>query len=585
MFQDISDFKRHLADISKGIKVKLEALFARLASHRGQISPKAAELEGKITALLAAQKEFMIRLDRMSSEKEQLSEQLNTATFRYVKAEKRLDRARSVQVQKMEQQAIANATARPSNDQAENGVDEGESNGDNKVLLAQYEEARALVEKQKEQRDAALDQARKLQEELTSVKIRLTGLSDEDYARSDVFKAFKAQNEDLIKRINHLEATNKQLREEAEKFQSERTAFRSQLEREAHAVAMELEDQIQQRDQDLTRIRSARDELFADLSQRKASLEQERTAMEHVRELLAAKEDRIVALELAVERINPTSEPMAQDRPDLDELSLEELRERFIKLELDFDSINKEMPSIEKAYKKAMALSHKKVMDFASLEERVSILIAEKGKADQKYFAARKDMDTRLAEVRALRHQNAKSSEIIQQLKDVEAQSRTLVSNLEKQLTDLKSASSTAMSENRRLEATATESVRKVDSLKQQVENLSGLLKQKDVHNHAITEDKMSVEAELEQLRARIEHVQKDRDSWKTKCQSNSTEEEDLLRVSLNSRCCSSYYDANNHDRNLLYVLFAGATSKTLSSARAATSSARTVSMIGLPTE
>jgi E3 ubiquitin-protein ligase BRE1 len=38
-------------------------------------------------------------------------------------------------------------------------------------------------------------------------------------------------------------------------------------------------------------------------------------------------------------------------------------------------------------------------------------------------------------------------------------------------------------------------------------------------------------EVEVEKLKVRIEHVQKDRDSWKHKALSNSSEEEEMLRT------------------------------------------------------
>src|SRR5271169_2565611 len=123
---------------------------------------------------------------------------------------------------------------------------------------------------------------------------------------------------------------------------------------------------------------------------------------------------------------------------------------------------------MEKAYKRSMAMASKKVMDFAALEEKVNILIAEKSKADQKYFAARKDMDIRIGEVRALRAQNAKSSEIITQLKEVEASNGTLLTNLEKQLRDMRQANNSIIVENKKLETSSSEATSKLETLKSQ---------------------------------------------------------------------------------------------------------------------
>ncbi|KAM5379598.1 hypothetical protein ACJZ2D_003946 [Fusarium nematophilum] len=527
-FKDLHDFQKHLQEKGKSIKSRAESLLGRLAASRGKTDPDATRLENKVAGLLAAQKEYLFKLDRLSSEKDQLSEQLNAATLRYFKAEKKLDRAKSSQVQKLEQQAFANAT-RPAAS-GDGGAEAGETNGNASELLLKYEEATAAATKQKEQVEAILAEIKTLQDENSNLKAKRETLTDEDFIRTDVFKQFKNQNEDLIKRINTLEATNKQLREEAEKLQAERSAFRTQLEADANQVTQELEAEIMARDQDLARVRSARDELLAENTQSKARLEQERSSIDQIKELASAKDDRITALELELSRLKSNEEQEKFNAED-DKVTLDELRLKYKKLEQDFDSINLELPAIEKAYKKMKELAHRKAMDFSALEERVTILIAEKSKADQKYFAARKDADTRNNEIRSLRHQNGKSSEIIAQLKDLETQNRTLLSNLEKQLADLKQANASLVAENKKMEATSLEAVRRTESLNRQVSDLTNLVKSKDAASAVVRERNTMQETEVEKLKVRIEHVQKDRDNWKNKALSNSSEEEEMLRT------------------------------------------------------
>lgn len=536
----MNDFQSHLQDKGKTIKTKAESLLGRLSAQRGSLSPEAASLEAKVNKLLAAQKDYMLKLDRLNTEKDQLSEQLNAATLRYFKAEKKLDRAKSAQVQKLEQQAIANST-RPAGAAAaaaaaaanERSSDQNDVNGSADELLLRYEEVTASATKQKEQLDSILSELKTLQEENSTLKSRRETWTDEDFIRTDVFKQFKAQNEDLIKRINNLEATNRQLREEAEKLQAERTAYKNQLEADANQVTQELEADIMARDQDLARVRSARDEILAENTQRKASMDQERTSMEQIKDLSSAKDDRIAALESQISRLQSAEDQDMTNADDNQELSQDELQQKYKKLQLDFQSINQELPSIEKAYKKMKDLAQKKVMDFVALEEKITLLIAEKSKADQKYFAARKDADTRNNEIRSSRHQNSKSAEIIAQLKDVEAQNRLLLVNLEKQVSDLKQSNSALTTENKKMESTSLEAVRRSDSLNRQINDLTSLVKSRDNASAALRERNTMQEAEVEKLKVRIEHVQKDRDTWKSKALSNSSEEEEMLRVSL----------------------------------------------------
>lgn len=531
-FKDSKDFQKHLADKGKVLKSKTDAILKRLAGARGEVKPEVAQLESQVKSLLAQQKELDVKVGRLEAQNASLSEQYDKATLKVVKAERRLDRARSAQVQKLEQQALAGATAHPSS-KDEGGTGSSVSNGDSEALKVQYLEATAVVAKQKQQLESLLSENKALKEENSNFRIRKEAVTDEEYARTEVFKHFKAQNEDLIKRINHLEATNRQLREEAEKLRAERTEWKSKLETEAQVAAVELEDQLQQKDQDLTRIRSARDELLAEVAMRKASQEQEKTAVAQMKELVDAKLDRIAQLESELERLRPSEDaPMPDPRPDLEAMSVEELRQACIKLEKDFNAINKELPLLEKSYKKSMALAHKKVMDFHALEERVATLTAEKSKADQKYFAARKDMDIRTAEIRTLRAQNGKSSEIISQLKEVETQNRILISSLEKQMAALKQDMTTAMTDKKRLEQLTAEATRRADACKTQIQSLTELVKSKDELASNLKSQVVNVEAELEKAKVNISEVSKDCNKWKMKCQSNSSEEEEALRVS-----------------------------------------------------
>lgn len=537
--QDVQLFQRHLAENGKAIKSILETLFNRLATHRGDIKPEIAEMESKIKSLLAEQKQYKVQLESLAHKKEELSANLDAAMLRVVKAEKKLDRAKSAQVQKLEQAALASSTSRAVPATAENGDDNGHSNGHDENLHVKYQEAVAAMSKQKEQLESAISEIKALKDENSTLRIKRESVTDEEFVRTDVFKAFKSQNEDLIKRVNDLEATNKQLRLEAEKLQAERTSFRSQLEREAQNVTADLEEQIQIRETDLTRVRSQRDELLADKGIRQAQQEQERTSLENFKELVGAKEDRIAALEMELERLRPGPDaPASEPRSDLESITAEELREKFMKLEKDFQSINQELPSMEKAYKRSMAISKKKVMDQHLTEERMAVLIQEKSKADQKYFAARKDADIRNNEIRTLRQQNGKSSEIIASLKEHDTQARTLISNLEKQLTDLKQSNVAVIEESRTMKSSSADAIRRADSVKSQITELQNLVKSKDVVAVAEKEKANSHETESERLKVRLEHAEKDVETWKKKAFGKSSSElNDLRQIALCSIC------------------------------------------------
>ncbi|KAK7446204.1 BRE1 E3 ubiquitin ligase [Colletotrichum acutatum] len=541
-FKDNDEFQRHLDEAASDIKKRAEAVLNRIANARGEITPNIADLETRVNSLLAQQKEYLVKLDRAQQENEQLSEDLNKASLRFFKAEKRMDRLKSAQVQKLEQQFIA--SAKPTIAAGENGQDAAEANGNAAEALLKFEEASAVVNKQKEQLESAQADIKTLQEENSALKARREGLTDEDFIRTDVFKQFKNQNEDLIKRVNHLEATNKQLREEAEKLHSERTAFRTKLHDEAQTITSDLERQVEERDADLTRIRAARDEWYAKANMLETREKEEKQALQHLKELTGAQEDRIASLELELQRLKPEDQPMADPDPELESMPADELISKYKKLQQDFESINKELPALQQAYKRSMGLAQKKVMEYTVLEDRAAAALAEKQKVDQKYFAVKKDADMRDRELGVLRSQNRKSSEIVAQLKEVEAQNRILISNLEKQLSDLKQANAAMAAEHKKMESSSSDAARRVDSYKNQIGELTSLVKSRDAAMAAARERTTTQEADVERLKVRADMMQKEKDEWKRKALSNSSEEEEMLRTfALCTVCRNNFKD------------------------------------------
>ena len=77
--------------------------------------------------------------------------------------------------------------------------------------------------------------------------------------------------------------------------------------------------------------------------------------------------------------------------------------------------------------------------------------------------------------------------------------------------------------------------MRRFDALKQQVADLTGLAKSKDSTTSLAKERTAALEADVEKLKVRLDTTSKDRDKWKAKSLSNSSEEEEMLRVSTDA--------------------------------------------------
>ena len=386
---DSSTFEQHLRARSKEISSAISHLFGSAKA----TSPDISDLQGRITHLLAARKIDITELEKSRKENGNLEERLETASLRYMLAEKKLDRVKSTTVQKLERQAISGGQSE-SGSGLGGGTDGKDSKVDSEALFEaekSRKEAIASYEKQKEQLAALEAEIEKLTAQITALETRFTHLSDDDYSKTDLFKYVKSQHEDVIKRINDLEATNVKLREEAEKLQAERATYRYQAEEEVQMSLSEKDAQLVQAENDLARIRTTRDELVANNAMQKAVLGQERASFDQMKELYSSYEERIKVLESEIERWKMPSgqaNGVPSPQPSIEESSTDELHTKYTTLEKQYAMLKTELQSMEKVYQKTSAVAAQKVNHLSALEEKMLRLGAEKSKADQKVLCS-----------------------------------------------------------------------------------------------------------------------------------------------------------------------------------------------------
>ncbi|PGH03259.1 hypothetical protein AJ80_08725 [Polytolypa hystricis UAMH7299] len=532
LFADNEKFEQHLKSRSKDIS----STMSRLLNNQTR-SPEITELQSQLAKRLAEEKATITELEASLAEKEQLEERLEAASLRYMVAEKKLDRAKSLTVAKLEKQYLF-GPLKPSGDGSSTKREESvtvNGSGDSPDRVAELEEVHnktaAISEKRKEQLEKLEEENSKLQAQITELNLKLSKLSDEDYSQTDLFKQLKSQHEDVIKRINHLEATNVQLREEAEKLQAERNAYRIQIENESRVAMDEKESQLTRAEADLARIRNTRDELLADQQMRKAAQDQERISINQTKELLEAREARINALESELERLQLCVDGIKSANSNAGELPSEELRAKYQTLEKQYEMLNTELSSMQTAFRKTSKLASQKVADLAALDEKIQRLTAEKSKADQKYFAAMKSKEARESELRSLRIQNMKSSDIVSQLKDAETATRHLLSNVEKQLSETKEALINSITQHRASQQQVTEAGIVTHGLKCQIAELKNLMVTKDNTLASATSSSRKAESEVESLKSTLADTKKSLETWRNKSLGNSSSEYEMLRT------------------------------------------------------
>ena len=531
---DNPTFQTHLQSRSQEISSAISKLFESSQAALPQIS----DLQGHISKLLAAEKVHITELEKSRREYQNLEERLEAASLRYMLAEKKYDRSKSSTVQKLERQAISGGKGEPGS-----GTGSGETNGeeikvDGEALFEAQKvckEAVASFDKQKEQMAALEADNEKLRAQVTDLETRFTRLSDDDYSRTDLFKYIKSEHEEVIRRVNDLEATNVKLREEAEKLQAERAAYRFDMEQENQMAIAEKESQLAQAENDLARIRTARDELVADVAMRKAAQSQERASTEQIKEMCSAHEERIRVLESEIERLNMhpgQANGVPSPQPSVVDGSPEDLHTKYSTLEKQYAMLKTELQSMEKVYQKTSTAANQKLGNLTALEDKVARLGAEKAKADQKFFSAMKAKEAREQEVRTLRAQNSKTSEIVSQLKDAEAANRSGTIGLEKHVVELKSAITTLSSKSYATQQQLNEKNSLLESFKTQVEELKKNLVAKNETYNVVSSAHRKAEVDIEAMKVRLEETQKSLESWKNKGLGNQSSEYESLRVS-----------------------------------------------------
>ncbi|TKA46029.1 hypothetical protein B0A54_02835 [Friedmanniomyces endolithicus] len=535
-------FSQHLKARSQNIRHAMGEIFGRAQT----ASPEVEDLRRQLNDLLAKEKEHAVQLRGAMDDRDSLEGKWAAAVERYMMAEKKLDRAKSAQVLKLERQAVMGGNGETSSPMRTKNAgtpvksEHADVNGElaNGTTGADSEAARreALVvaERQKAQVEEIEAENERLTNELSAARTKLASLSDDDYVDTSLFKGFKSQYEDVITRIDDLEATNIQLREEAQKLQAERTSYRRTIDEENRESTNDTEAQIARAETDLARIRSLRDEIQAELEIRKRTDETRRTSADQARELAEARDSKITALESETERLRlRLGDATPPEDSSLDDLDQEGLKMKLRTLESQHSALCNELSSMELAWKKTSALASLKVSEAASQEELVARLQAEKAKADQKYFAAMKAKDMKEGELRTLRAQNSRSSEIVTQLKDTESKTRELLTNLERQVAESKELLTKLEQQHRVLDQKAKEAQIAAEGLKKQVEQLKALVAGKDKETLIASKAKRDAEVELEKCQVRLEESKKLVETLrKTRAEDNSASSDDW-RVSL----------------------------------------------------
>lgn len=371
----------------------------------------------------------------------------------------------------------------------------------------ELESARQDVELTRRESDSRYAEIQTLNEELRTLKFKLhetqtklTTLPEEVLLNSAIYRelqfALRHAQHDLQATKDAMQA----LENEAVTLREDRGMFQQTVEAEANARTEELERLVKAKEADVTRLRSQRDELNAELTERRSREQVKFTQIEEMKALLNSKEERLTLLSSQVRRLRMTVAALQGQSLGVGALSKAETEEEQFELlsraaheaqtrvaeletrvgatvtngveaakiksegdseiardgdlrtenerlrlslqaaEASSKAVDDELEKISAAYAELERQASVKVTDVSRLEEKALRWVTEKSKADNKYFSTMRAKDSLDAELRAVKQANERQQKTIELLTEAERNYTAQLGLHEKEVTTFKKA-------------------------------------------------------------------------------------------------------------------------------------------------
>jgi E3 ubiquitin-protein ligase BRE1 len=530
----------------------LRMTVANIISNTPQAASDAIELQNSVARLLAAEKHHIQRYEEARTQVDDLQQQSDDYKYKWGIARAQLAKAQSQTKAFLELQTKSNipeSQPKPkpeTNGREVNGTKETEiplSNESNTTLNA----IQAELVKRKEHLAILEQENTKLKTELSTVQVKFIKLSDDDYSKTDLFKLLKAQHNDVVKRLNNLEAVNTQLREENQKLNAERTAYRLKVDREFSASNQDMEARMATLEEDTQRIRAQRDEASIEKTILDQSQAKHDESLSTLKSLNEANEERVKGLEDEVQRLKiKLGEESASAGVEIPADCPSSIRDEFQKLQSQHDLLNQELSSMQTALTKFRGVATEKAKVVLRLEKEVEALKEITTKAESKRYSEKQLMEIKRNECESMRKQHQKSGEIISQLKDTDIKTRELVVNLEKQNAEYKDQVLVMTEANHSQEQRISQLKLTLEKVSKQVEDVGKTVAAKDEALAQASHAQREAEAESAGFKVKFEETKKKIDQYKTKDKGEDPENQlDMLKVSSTRIFTTS--NANKH--------------------------------------
>lgn len=332
---------------------------------------------------------------------------------------------------------------------------------------------------------------------------KLKHLSEGDLVNSAVYKELASTNKHLEENVHSLQKINDTTINKLNDLESSQSNIKNLLNKELSEENESLKAQLAKNENDLVRVRTARDELLSKQTILKADLENQ-TTNDELNKLNKVLNERINSLE--------STKHEANDNGKINELSKEELIQRI-------NMLNVEIKEIEGVFQQTRESSLSKLTSVIDQENLIKKLTIEKTKADQKYFASMRLKDSLSSENRILKAQINKSQDLVNKLNDLEKGYLEKIELLSKSNNDFKIIRQSALQENSKLQETLKAAETRKANLETELASTKAKYADKTQENNVLSQDLNERKLGTNKL----EHKLKATESLLKKYKSNNT--------------------------------------------------------------
>lgn len=361
------------------------------------------------------------------------------------RAEKRLDRSASESVRAVEDphgyaQKQQEDVKREEPEAPKSAPDEAPAGPSADAIAAMQQElegVRDLAHARQHALESVRAELLEAKQACTQWQQQLQHLPDDRIRAHPMYQALHADVACMQQEMEQLRSAFAVCERENAEMREFRAEFLHQTTKQANTHSDELQKQLRARDADIARLRGQRDELNAELLERRSRENVRFAHVDEAKALIAPKEERLVAMQAQVKRLESELEALKSEAPpgDGDVVSLQR---RLNAANSSSAMLCDEVDRLSAAYDQLEKQAVTRVANVARLEDKILRLTTEKAKADNKYFAAMRAKDALDAEKRALARSAERQAKVIERYTDTERALQAQIQLAEKELTALR---------------------------------------------------------------------------------------------------------------------------------------------------